>query len=638
MGFVRATQSKSDPWTFIASTETVDRYGDVILASGWDLRWFKKNPIALWAHNHSQPIGTWEDVRVEEGSLVARLEMVKAGVSSIADMVRAFVEQRVLRAVSVGFIPKAAEPRLDAKGNPTGGYTFTKSELLEISVVSVPANQEALAVGKSAGIAENEIHHLLSKVDEPWRNSNTSIIRPKNFNPTIKGTPKMPTLAERIAQREAEVVTLRDQVTELSAADADESNETSAAALTEATRKLDEATASLERLKSAQATLARSAAPAQPVAGVTASGAATVPAQPKAKGKPGEALFKAGFATFRAIVERRSVDDVIKGMYGDAPDVAIMANAKAATAAARTDAPGWAQELVQDQVVGFATLLVPMSIWAAFPGLSLTFGGEGKIILPGRDYTKNVSGGFVGEGGAIPVKAGATRSVTLTPDKVAVIIALTRELARRSSPAALPLFQQMVLEDTSMMLDTLFLDNSAAVPNVRPAGLQTLATGINTRASSGATLQNIIADMKAMVAQMGTNRMGRTPVWVMSEANRLALAMLTNDLGQFMFKDEIGQGRMFGYPILSSLNVPAGVVFLIDANEIAKAAEGAPAFDVSEQATIHMDSAPNAELGGVTTGLVSLWQTDQMGLRMIWDLTWGARQTGAVQTLTGVAW
>jgi HK97 family phage major capsid protein len=293
---------------------------------------------------------------------------------------------------------------------------------------------------------------------------------------------------------------------------------------------------------------------------------------------------------------------------------------------------------VQDQTVGFATLLVPMSVWAAFPGLSLTFGSDGKIILPGRDYSKNVSGGFIGEGGAIPVKAGGTRAVTLTPDKVAVIIALTRELAKRSSPAALQLFQTMVLEDTAMTLDTLFLDNSAAVANIRPAGMQTLATGANTRVSSGATLQNIIADVKDMASQMGTNRMGRTPVWIMSEANRMALTLITNDLGQFMFANEIGQGRFMGYPIISSLNVPAAVVFLIDAAEIVKAQEGAPMFDVSEQATVHMDTAPSADIGSVATGLVSFWQTDQMGLRMIWELTWGERQPGAVQTLTGVAW
>lgn len=622
--FTKAYQDAKDPWTFVASTDTVDRTGDVIEQTGWSLSSFKKNPIALWAHDHRTPIGVWEDIKVEAGRLVARLKIAAPGTSPFIDTLRKLVEQRILRAVSVGFLPSKSEPIKDDAGRTTG-YRYIKQELYEISLVSIPANQEALAVARS--LPQDLRKSLFAKPgdkDEPdahGKHAAHSTITHKEG--------KTVGLAERIKAAQDKVNELRDRLTELSTAE-DTSSDAAIAAIDEVSGELEASEKGLATLKRAEAAIAKTVKPADPQAKVKTD------AQAKDRSKPADAFFKAGFATFRSIIERRPVDDVIKSMFGEAPDVMVMA--KAATAAARTDVPGWAQELVQDQVVGFATLLVPMSIWAAFPGLSLTFGGDGKIILPGRDYSKNVSGGFIGEGGAIPVKAGATRSVALTPDKVAVIIALTRELARRSSPAALPLFQQMVLEDTSMMLDTLFLDNTAATPNVRPAGLQTLATGDNTRIASGATLQNIIADMKDMVGQMGTNRMGRRPVWIMSEANRLALAMLTNDLGQFVFKDEIGRGVFFGYPILSSINVPAGVVFLIDANEIAKAAEGAPMFDVSEQATVHMDTAPNADIAVPASGVVSFFQTDSMGLRMIWELTWGARQNGAVQTLTGVAW
>ena len=58
------TQSADDPFTFVMSDETVDRMGDVIRASGWSLSQFKSNPIALFGHEHSFPIGNWENVKV----------------------------------------------------------------------------------------------------------------------------------------------------------------------------------------------------------------------------------------------------------------------------------------------------------------------------------------------------------------------------------------------------------------------------------------------------------------------------------------------------------------------------------------------------------------------------------------------
>ncbi|MBU0367985.1 hypothetical protein, partial [Acinetobacter baumannii] len=52
------TAEVSDDLTFVLSDATVDRYGDVIEAEGWDLRWFKRNPIALFGHSGDFPIGT----------------------------------------------------------------------------------------------------------------------------------------------------------------------------------------------------------------------------------------------------------------------------------------------------------------------------------------------------------------------------------------------------------------------------------------------------------------------------------------------------------------------------------------------------------------------------------------------------
>ena len=137
-------QSDDDPLEFILSDESVDRMGDVIRADGWDLTSFKKNPVALFGHSHDQILGIWENVRVEGKKLLGRLKLAKPGTSELVDTVRSLIDQRILKAVSVGFQPIESEPRKSG-----GGYDFIKSALHEVSVVSVPANPNALAIAKA---------------------------------------------------------------------------------------------------------------------------------------------------------------------------------------------------------------------------------------------------------------------------------------------------------------------------------------------------------------------------------------------------------------------------------------------------------------------------------------------------------
>lgn len=157
-------QSATDPMAFILSTETVDRVGDVIEAKGWNLREFRSNPIALFQHNHNLPIGVWEGVRVEGKKLIGHLKMARKGTSRLVDEVHALLEQRILKAVSVGFSPDDYDEIKDAKGQWTGGYRFTKVSLLEASLVSVPANPDAVSLAKSLGVSAETLDRVFRPV------------------------------------------------------------------------------------------------------------------------------------------------------------------------------------------------------------------------------------------------------------------------------------------------------------------------------------------------------------------------------------------------------------------------------------------------------------------------------------------
>ena len=115
--------------------------GDVIVAKGWKLDNFKKNPVFMLSHQHSGlPIGTVPDVRVDGKQLLSAVTFDSG--DPVAMQVKGKYERGVMRAVSVGFRALSFEERLDE--GRVAGLTFKESELLEISAVSVPAHPGAL--------------------------------------------------------------------------------------------------------------------------------------------------------------------------------------------------------------------------------------------------------------------------------------------------------------------------------------------------------------------------------------------------------------------------------------------------------------------------------------------------------------
>jgi HK97 family phage prohead protease len=141
-------QAAGDPLTFVLSDATKDRMGDVIEPKGWQLENFKQNPMALFNHNSSFPIGRWEDVKVQGERLVGKLKLAARGTSDRIDEIISLVEQGILRAVSVGFAP------IERKALDDGGVRFLKQELLETSLVSIPANPAAVQLAKSLHVSD----------------------------------------------------------------------------------------------------------------------------------------------------------------------------------------------------------------------------------------------------------------------------------------------------------------------------------------------------------------------------------------------------------------------------------------------------------------------------------------------------
>ena len=133
--------------TVVCSTGEPDRMGDVIIQSGIDLTAYRKNPVVLWGHSADVPIARAIEINVKDGKLQATVQFPPEGDDEDSDWVYGKIKAGIVNATSVGFIPRDYEP-LDPK-QPWSGYKFIKSELLEFSFVSVPANSGCLIVGRS---------------------------------------------------------------------------------------------------------------------------------------------------------------------------------------------------------------------------------------------------------------------------------------------------------------------------------------------------------------------------------------------------------------------------------------------------------------------------------------------------------
>lgn len=129
----------------VASTPAIDSYGRVVIQD-WDLARYQANPVVLWNHgmsfgseDSSLPIGYSENVRVEDGKLLATIRFVDASANPMAEKVYQGFAQGSIRAVSVGW--DSGDAAYDEESET---LVLRGNNLIEISAVAVPANAEAV--------------------------------------------------------------------------------------------------------------------------------------------------------------------------------------------------------------------------------------------------------------------------------------------------------------------------------------------------------------------------------------------------------------------------------------------------------------------------------------------------------------
>ena len=147
---IRAKSEEERMVEFVASTSSVDSYGTVLPVDKWDLSRYAKNGVVGYQHDiyysddPDNVIGRGEAF-VEDEQLVIRIYFEPADINPKAEKVYKKVLFGSINSVSVGFAATATGHwGRKSDGEDPDVYYFNGQELLEVSVVNIPSNPDAV--------------------------------------------------------------------------------------------------------------------------------------------------------------------------------------------------------------------------------------------------------------------------------------------------------------------------------------------------------------------------------------------------------------------------------------------------------------------------------------------------------------
>jgi Phage capsid family/Caudovirus prohead serine protease len=619
-----------------ATTPEPDRIGDIVEPLGVTF----KNPLPLLVkHDPLTPVGTVEfDPPTARGvEFTATLPRI-AEPGALRERVETAwgeIKAGLVRAVSIGF--RALDGGVERiKG---GGLRFAKTEVLELSLVTIPANASA------------SITHIRS-LDRKHRAADRSpdapiqIIPPGRAvsdHPPATGDPPMPTIGERIQSLE----TLRghkaariDEVLQKALGanrTTDEAERSECVTLKGEIETLD---IDLSLLRFHEKGLS---ATAQPVAGnghFELYARPSVPATVKApEPEPGIRVARLMRCKALAHHEQADIARIAERDYGTR-DPRLVQIIKAGEIPAMTTTAGGDGFIPAESGFGdYAEFLRPQTILGKF--------GQGGIPplrrVPFRSGLVTMDTGaigyWVGEAKPKPLTMIDSSRKHLLPLKTAAIIVLTMELVRDSSPSAELAIRADMTQAIVARIDETFIDPAVvAVAGVSPASI---TNGQPAIPSSGADADAVRLDLRSLFAQFdAASNPASQAVLVMSTANARALGFATNPLGQPDFPGmSVSGGSLLGVPVIVS-DYAGDTVTLISASDVYLADEGGVAIDLSTEASLEMSSTPTQHADGTPAGaaMVSLWQGNLVGFRAERTINWDNRRAVVAPYLTGVEW
>lgn len=632
----------------IATTPSPDRVGDIVEPLGVKFT----NPMPfLWQHDHKQPIGTVKfDTPTADGiTFEAEIPSIdEAGaLKNRIDEAWQSIKVGLVRAVSIGF------RALEYAWLDEGGIRFIKSEVYELSAVTIPAQPDAVMTSiknmDAAGVA------LIKQFDANAPAATGTIKRPSKPSPGASGKtthsvnlrPKeattMKTIAEQIAALEASRAAKSARMAEVMQKSMDEGRSTDQAEQEEfdtLEQELAAVDGDLKRLRALEKAQAASATPviANQIKTAALGTALRSGVQLKAN-EPEKGIRFARYAKCLAISTKthQPIVGVAEQLYGKSdPDlIDIVKAAVSAMTSSNTDA------LIGNEggFADFVEFLRPMTVLGRFGTGNIPSLTQIPFRVPLITETSESDAQWVGEGKAKPLTRMGVGRTELSPLKIATIAVQTMELIRDSSPSSDVLIRNSLAKAIAKRSDLSFVDpTNAPSAGVRPGSILNGVTATPNSTATGA--DGVREDVQALIgAFVAANNALQSGLWVMSATYALRLMMMLNPLGQREFPGITMQGgTFFELPVVVS-NYLTNYVALVNAEDIWVADEGGVDIAMSTEASLEMDSAPTHNSDTPTPAeLVSMFQTNSVAFRAERTINWARRRASAVAWMNNITW
>ena len=161
-----ATTTKTN--TFVLSDHSVHSYGCIVQTAGIDTAQFERKTDMLYIHDRDNGVvGRWENLRTEGNKLLA--DAVFDESTDLGAKIKKQVDNGFLRCVSIG-IDNVTQEELN------GVQTVTKCRLIEVSIVDIPSNSNAVKLFRPSGSFTYRLSDLNGNDPEAFRNAVIAVL------------------------------------------------------------------------------------------------------------------------------------------------------------------------------------------------------------------------------------------------------------------------------------------------------------------------------------------------------------------------------------------------------------------------------------------------------------------------------
>lgn len=259
-----------------------------------------------------------------------------------------------------------------------------------------------------------------------------------------------------------------------------------------------------------------------------------------------------------------------------------------------------------------------------------------------RKMTGGSTSNYIGEGENIPTSQPTTGMVTATAKKLATLVPVSNDLLRRADPRTERTIRDDMVQGMVTKEDITFIRGSGS--DATPKGLRLWSSNLTpaTGHDPGAvTLDNVTSDLGGMIQiLMDANAPMERVGWMLEPRTWKYLITVRDGNGNLVFKPEMDNGTLFGFPFRLTTQIPRNLdasgsagndeteLYLVDFSQVIIADT------MNIELTAHEAAYHDSGLGAIKSAV----SADETVIRAISEHDLIVRHEEAIVVLENVVW